>query len=64
MITSFIILFPINIALEVIKQMFEHDESLSQIPDGCQGFAICCSRDPVGHIHDPVDIIDIVVAKP
>jgi hypothetical protein len=29
-----IILFPVNIALEVIKQMFEHDESLSQIPDG------------------------------
>jgi hypothetical protein len=57
-----IVIFPVNIALEVIKQMFKHDESLSQIPDGRQGFAVCCSRDPVSHIHHSVDIIDIVNA--
>jgi hypothetical protein len=58
-----IVIFPVIIALKVIEQMFEHDESLSQIPDGRQGFAVCCSHDPVGHIHHPVDIIDIVSAK-
>ena len=56
--------FPVNTALKVIKQMFEHDESLTQIPDGLQGLVLCSSCDPVSHIHDPVDIIDIVlVAK-
>ncbi len=56
------VIFPVNIALEIIEQMFEHDESLSQIPYGRQGFAVCCSRDPVDHIHHSVDIIDIVSA--
>ena len=40
------VLFPVNIAVEVIKLMLEHDESLAQILDGQQGFAVCCSRDP------------------
>ncbi len=35
-----IVIFPVNIALEVIEIFFEHDELLSQIPDGRQGFAV------------------------
>jgi len=40
------VLFSVNIALVVIKLMLEHDESLTQILNGRQGFAVCCSRDP------------------
>ena len=32
---------PVYIALEVVKQIFEHDKLLSQIPDGRQGFTVC-----------------------
>jgi len=63
---ALIILFPVNIdiALEVIEQMFEHDESLTQFPDGRQCLAVCCNHNLAGHIHNPVnDIIDMVVAK-
>ncbi len=62
------VLFPINIALEVIEQTFEQDESLTQITDGGHGFAVCCNGYPVGHIRNSVDhilahIFDIVIAK-
>ena len=63
-----LVVFPINIALEVIEQTFEQDESLAQITDGGHGFAVCRNRYPVGHTRNSVGhilthIFDIVVAK-